>query len=57
MSSFRSSTGRLAQSGGQRDLRRRLFARFGSAPILIVVVVVVIGWISVLGWMLTRLLG
>jgi hypothetical protein len=41
----------------RRSLGQRLFAPYGSAVILIVVLLVVIGWIGVLGWPLMWLLG
>ena len=41
----------------ERSLGQRLFARFGSTTILIVVLLVVVGWIGILGWAMTRLLG
>jgi hypothetical protein len=57
MGSFRSDTGETGAPGRRRSLGQRLFARYGSAAILIVVLLVVIGWISVLGWALTWLFG
>ncbi|MCJ2060059.1 hypothetical protein MKL09_26430 [Methylobacterium sp. J-048] len=40
-----------------RSLGQRLFARYGSTAILIVVLLVVVGWIGILGWAMTRLFG
>jgi hypothetical protein len=39
------------------SLRQRLFARYGSTAILVVVLFVVVGWIGLLGWAMTWLLG
>ncbi|WP_160329361.1 hypothetical protein [Methylobacterium sp. GXS13] len=40
-----------------RSLGQRLFARHGSTAILTAVLLVVVGWIGILGWAVTRLLG
>ena len=40
-----------------RSLGQRLFARYGSTAILTAVLLVVVGWIGILGWAVTRLLG
>lgn len=57
MSSFPSDKGVTGPPGRQRGLGQRLFARYGSAVILIVVLLVVIGWIAFLGWALRWLLN
>lgn len=41
----------------RRGLGQRLFARYGSTAILVVVLLVVVGWIGILGWLVTWLLG
>jgi hypothetical protein len=54
MASLRSAT---EPQQPRRSLGQRLFARYGSAAILIVVLLVVIVWIGFLGWALMWLLG
>jgi flagellar biogenesis protein FliO len=54
MISLRSNT---EPSQPRRSLGQRLFARYGSAAILIVVLLLVIGWIGFLGWALMRFLS
>ncbi|WP_187193539.1 MULTISPECIES: hypothetical protein [unclassified Methylobacterium] len=44
-------------TGPERSVVQRLFARFGSTVILVVVLLVVVGWIGILGWAMTRLLS
>ncbi|CAA2157932.1 MULTISPECIES: hypothetical protein [Methylobacterium] len=41
----------------ERSLGQRLFARHGSTAILAVVLLVVVGWIGILGWAMTWMLG
>jgi len=49
-----SETGPIGQ---ERSLGQRVFARYGSTAILTVVLLVVVGWIGVLGWVMTWLLS
>lgn len=55
MSEFGDNSTKLYQP--RPSLRQRLFARFGTAAILIVVLFVVVGWIGFLGWTLLWALG
>ncbi|WP_160320645.1 hypothetical protein [Methylobacterium sp. ARG-1] len=41
----------------ERSLGQRLFARHGSTAILVVVLLVVVGWIGILGWAMTWMLS
>ncbi|MCJ2093349.1 hypothetical protein MKK67_12760 [Methylobacterium sp. J-072] len=54
MTTLPSETG---PAGRDRSLGQRLFARYGSTAILSVVLLVVVGWIGILGWVVTRLFG
>ncbi|MGH1569583.1 hypothetical protein ACRAWG_01560 [Methylobacterium sp. P31] len=56
------STAQLETEERQASRRRhsfgqRLWGRYGAAAIMIVVLLVVIGWIGILGWGLMSLLG
>lgn len=44
-------------SGRRHGLGQRLLVRYGSAAILVVVLLVVVGWIGALGWGVLWLLG
>jgi hypothetical protein len=57
MSLFQSDAGKPHSAEERREFGRRLFARCGPAAILLATVLVVVGWISALGWAVMWLLG
>lgn len=57
MSSLQNETGDQPLPVQKVGIGRRLFDRFGSILILMIVLMVVIGWIGAIGWALFWLLG
>lgn len=57
MKTLQRETGETEPAVAERSLGQRLFTRYGSTAILVVVLVVVVGWIGILGWAMTWLLG
>ena len=55
MNSSQNGKDSLKLSGRRRNVGQRLFARYGTAAILITVLLVVVAWTGFLGWILVLL--